>query len=1614
MSDEVSNFLRSVEQLKDRRLEEDEARSRELEEKILQDKRERQARRAERARSISPQKSSPANTPPPSFHHRYESSQPPDILKLSSSPPMLESPRISPSRTFQQHSSSNGNAAAAGSAALISTSQYSAGPPSPDAFVTSSPTKENESPFDSDSKILSGSTTIRSPTLSWQKRPPSSSQAGPDRTSRSRPLSIVAAENAAVRSSFANSNPSTHTSTPASFSPEPKNSEGPRSRDQISQALSAKDPSWFRQTADRGANSAAYRRSQVEDQDRQDLHSASARLPGLSRESSAEPGASAFSPPPPAAHAAKSSALSPPPPQQAGISRNPSPSLPLTPTQKLDPPLESMVLPLSGRTSPTRPLSPTKGAGGFVQSAMMKRNDSVKRWSVTSPPGLQRADAVTSSRAAVDNSRRPTSITQASPNSRPISSHGPKSGSSSRPSTPTRLQTSFSSEVEPNAATAKEEKKVTPPPSPSKTMDPRRWSPTKTSSWLDAALNKPGSPKPKMAPPPNNQPSWMVELNKAKAQKASNPGAEDPMTLPPSVSRKHEVKTGGLMRSGPMGTAAATPSHKTSSSIGSISGKPTGLGIRGALPKEGTPPKPEALRANLKPTQTVPQESIEDEDDPQNVFGSLTLRRTMTQNYVAPDVLKENITRGKSALSVTGGPKPREKKDELREAIMQKKTDFNQAKSEGRGIATKAHDSNKDTQPLPEGLAKRLELNKTGGSVSSSASTTVPVYTRRGLSPSKSAADLTARSSTSEPVSFSRSSTASTLSGSSTTEVPFTASLITAEPISTPSTKSLGSNSHIGSSPGGFGGGGGGGVGNALANRFNPKLAGMLARGPPVMGSGGGSPDSDGSAALPASGRVVSPTSSSTTTEATQGPGPQLTHMTKNRARGPRRKAPSNLQQASTESTKELTQESPVESTAATPKKLLPPTTPKKSEIIHTQVLPLADSTKKTAPEPALKPASVRGSPVTSFKNSSSKTMPAEDYTTPPKANVTSLNDFTQTPTRASTSPASLSHTKVNSQMVAAAFKNSQPSKPAVGAKFLTGKKLAIVSKPVEELTPAFASRPSSPQKVDVKRMSRFLEESANRPPVVSAPVELPRPLSPSKTGGRQPISVQRPLSPQKTGGSLRPLPVAPHSPKKSEWQTTSSPKSVPEITSPASFSSSVSYRSKVNAVISASSPQQKTPKSPATSMGLEPRSPVPLSSPLPSSSLRTPTKPTQELSVILDDFFGPNRPKPAYRIDVANVLSQRPKTDIKIKTLSAQLYRLTSDGRKQPVPIHYERVLFEEEMYLCPHTFIDAAGKRVTEVYFWIGDNVPEAMVQDVQMFSTREARAVGGKLIQLQQGKETAEFLLALGGIVTIRRGSSNRFDSLASSIFCGRQHLGQIVFDEVDYETSSLCSGFPYLITRQGKCYLWKGKGSTVDELSCARLIGMDLALTGELTEVEDGKESANFWALFEGSGRGKPGSADHWRLKPKHDRYVKRLFRFNSLQHEQVVEIHPFDQHDMSPDGVYVLDAFFEMYIVVGRDSQTQYAAFCNALEFAQEYAILAAGMEDRPFVPISTVVLEGIPRDLKSVFRKWSDEASPTRMATTAASAVSSPASSIKRGRSLRIVSLTAALQAVAE
>lgn len=56
--------------------------------------------------------------------------------------------------------------------------------------------------------------------------------------------------------------------------------------------------------------------------------------------------------------------------------------------------------------------------------------------------------------------------------------------------------------------------------------------------------------------------------------------------------------------------------------------------------------------------------------------------------------------------------------------------------------------------------------------------------------------------------------------------------------------------------------------------------------------------------------------------------------------------------------------------------------------------------------------------------------------------------------------------------------------------------------------------------------------------------------------------------------------------------------------------------------------------------------------------------------------------------------------------------------------------------------------------------------------------------------------------------------------------------------------------------------------------------------------------------------------------------------------------------------------------MGSEAQSRAAEFASALVFAHEYGILAASLEDRPFIPKSFVAMGGVPDECKAAFRKW--------------------------------------------
>ncbi|OJD15027.1 hypothetical protein AJ78_04682 [Emergomyces pasteurianus Ep9510] len=1564
-SEDVNDFLVRIRELGNKRDKEDEERAKKLEEEIIQGRRERQARRAERARSISPTKDSPGPYDTSSFAGSATHSSP--IRAQSIEPPLTFLP--SPQKQEFDDTPAGGEMA--------------------DVDIT----KADDLPHNAARLSISSRPSSRG--LSWKQRPGSRDlDAGtvPFPTFPS-PKSTVEARLESTATPDADSNPS---------------------RSTIAQSLASKDPTWFRQTPDRGIGSPAYRRAQDSSVSDVSTMIGNTMLPGFSRESKVDseklinngPAGERSGSPSRASSTYVAGSLGN---RFTSVSSVPTVGglgspVPLSSTQRVESRASFTAYdaqstdrvamsPSQGRIAADRSTSPTKGLGGFVQSAMMKRSDSVsKRWSnqptgrgsVNSKPGYQ--TPITLSREASDETSR-------LPSSRPGSSQSeatvvrqnvrgdpelyksPNDGlvKQSLPSRPLSRADSISNTGDRSSDS---------PVSPSKTMDSRRWSPTKA-TWLESALNKPDSPKPK--PQFQEEPEWKRGLShRLRQNKASvdlgRPGSpklplqreNEPPTLPKGISSQVprernqdppiDIKSdgpnalgfghGGLhidtvanqplapekpqrlddLKPGPISSPRErSDSPASSSPVGSQRGP----GALGKPSTDGISPKPKPstpllndFRANLRRREMADGTSNNNEPEFKNVFGKL--RKTETKNYVAPDLLKDNILRGKAGLNTTGGPKKSDKMDEFKESILKQK----EAMKAGGGSIRRptigdrgATSPDKPSPDIPEAIARRRNMTRSGSIVtnfSGSGTPSKPVEQPKTVIPSRdvksaSASRFDIQSSTipastppePQPNTSKSSSINSPEGGKSDTSKPSTN--LSNQNLSGPTAKedqqfdlplqqsttvesdnNRGSVGQASKAPGFSSTLGGNsmraephgprarsGTGK-LSERLNPALAGLLSRGPP---------SSNG----PSSGsNNITPASTSSHSEPSKQSAPaKLTHTTKARAKGPRRRPP---QSAKSDPKLQQNEDKP----------------PPKVELATPWQLPDTNSNSKgfgldASPTKEDVRSLLRGFP------SSRKDPDATTALFTPKQGK-------DKPSVSSKSPDLRKFTPTNNNVPQSS--NSGVHGPDPQLELLSSKKYVELD-----------ASPPAPIARRTASIDSFQSEGKPSPP--------PKPAA---------------VSPPATS-SLHEKRLPPFPPER-----ISSPPVPPKPTSPA-----------LN--------KQKPP-----SIGAK-------TSPFPESS---------EAVNVFSSFFDA-RPKASDKVEVdpQSILMSRPDVYPKINTISKQIWEITGDGKKKDLPANQGYILFEQSMYLCVHVFDVAGASKTTQVHLWCGDEVAEAAVEDAQLFARKVARENSCKLELVKQGKEAPSFIQALGGIIITRRGSGSRSNSSAMYMLCGRRHMGQIAFDEVDLATTSLCSGYPYLISAKfGKLYLWQGRGSTADELGCARLIGMDLGLTGEIEEVVEGKEPPGFFETFPDTFQPTPAqTADHWKLKPTNGKYCCRLYRIDhelgqrfgsgfwsrrgasspvTRPNDIVQEIEPFCQRDLDPNHIHILDTFFEIFVIVGDRANARSAEFASALIFAQEYGIMAVSLQDRPFLPKSSVVIYGLADECKRAFRKWEDQSSPRK------------------------------------
>lgn len=1526
----------------------------------------------------------------------------------------------------------------------------------------------------------------RSGTLSWKQRP----QSGSIR----RPMSVA--------SSFDRPG-SRDASTPSS-------PERPTSRAQITVSLGAKDPAYFRQTADRGVGSAAYRRSEEDSASDAGSMSGKRQLPGLSRDSTIsresatstkEPGLT--SPPTESAPSSRptsrggsmrgSTAMSNRFSAATSISggeadtaatRSPLPTLD---AHKFAPPSESgttgeggdnagaargpHMSPAQGRISPERerPVSPTKGVGGFVLSASLKRSDSVsKRWSTQAPPPLSRQSSTLSNRGSamagfgsLSKMERPTSLSREAstePHSRPQSSSSnitmkglgidtaPKD-EFVRPALPNRHSRSKS--VHSTFSNKDQSEDGDRPSSPSK-----RWSPTK-SSWLENALNKPESPK-QMTPASPQQPAWMTELNRAKQQRGSvdlgkgsplgapfgeklssrpsspikdvqlrpvalrkatldspkldspklespkldalkldsskfdpfakeefkeaqpSPSLEPSVELRPSSPLKEEVKTLDELKNAenlkPMEEVAAVdvePAETAPSKSEPETPVEAHLETKKATPaptptpsksvlsrfppaakaKPDTPPKKD-FRAGLKSRQTPTTDAPKSQAQSElaNVFGKL--RKAETKNYVAPDTFKANIVGGKNALAVTGGPKPTVRRDEFKESLKEKRSSMIEKVQEEGSVLKRSESISKPTE-VPEAIAIRGRLDR---SKSISKFPPPAKEEEKKIIPEALARKKSLRGVERPNLNQKDEKPAS--------PAPLFAKKDNSKP-------------------------------SKLADRFNPALAGMLARGPPPLATEKSTSSVGESPTRPAQ-------------EESSGPAPELTHMTKGRARGPKRRTPAakksipepetlpekvnatvaaaplvkprhNLPSAEPPQANGKSEESPVTSKPVRESMGEKPTTPAKPRQIS------AKFDKAPTPELAKKPSAIDLESRLSGTSSISKQSPRPESIGTPKSASPSVPKKSERITSGAYSAAQQSPApeSIRSPSVTS-IKSLKPASPLASPSVASSR----FSRPLPTPPPKESPKPAalkeipipnaevsplkdqpSPQKSgfsSVKNATALWgKQSAPSSPVpirTRSPIKLPTQADEKaamKDAGlvrspepQQESKSESPARPESF--SSKPLPPAPLQTK----------------TKPAGLGFSLGGFGGFG-----SSGSRTREPSPRLSKDLPMSPPRSADKPQPETPKAAPAPATPKHDGIFAEFFDEapmTEGQLPENIDTVQVLHS-PPFDLgpagKVRTQKQQIQEIMGDGKMLSIPAHEQHVLCQDSMYICTHVYSDSKGAKITDVYLWAGNGVAESNIEDAQLFARNHAKQNQAKLLLLRQGNEPPNFFDALGGIVITRRGAK---PASKQFMLCGRRHLGHLAFDEVDFALKSFCSAFVYLIsTEAGKVYLWKGRGCSAEELSGARLMGMDLAPTGDFQEIDEGSEPSQLIDIFPlnmTKGPAIPRSADHWRYKATSDRYRARLYKIDQQQEAsggwgqslqvgsffanlrrssfaqslsptstgahaehgpqapmtpksplppgvttKVVEIMPFCQRDLEPEYIYVLDAFFEMYM-----------------------------------------------------------------------------------------------------
>ncbi|KAF3691314.1 Gelsolin Actin-depolymerizing factor [Channa argus] len=312
------------------------------------------------------------------------------------------------------------------------------------------------------------------------------------------------------------------------------------------------------------------------------------------------------------------------------------------------------------------------------------------------------------------------------------------------------------------------------------------------------------------------------------------------------------------------------------------------------------------------------------------------------------------------------------------------------------------------------------------------------------------------------------------------------------------------------------------------------------------------------------------------------------------------------------------------------------------------------------------------------------------------------------------------------------------------------------------------------------------------------------------------------------------------------------------------------------------------------------------------------------------------------------------------------QIWRVEK-GDKVPVDPSTYGQFFGGDCYLVLYSY-KAGGKEKHIIYTWQGRKCTQDELGASAFLTVNLDNSMGGVATQVRvsQGQEPPHLVsifkgkplvIHLGG--TSRKGGESKPGK--TRVFHIRQSSTKAARAvEVEPTASVLNTNDVFVVKTPDSLVLWKGKGSSPEELVAAKYVAG--LLGGNATEVEETKESAGFWAALGGKKDYQTSKNLQNVIKPP------RLFACSNKTGRLIAEEVPgeFTQIDLATDDVMILDTCDQLFVWVGNDANETEKA--GSPKIAQDY--VNSDPSGRRGIPINIIKQGEEPPSFTGWFQAW--------------------------------------------